>query len=242
MGKHRKPAKPSGAKVSTKSNEDIPSFDENALSALTFKIEKGFAEGNKPNKPTESNAKSTKQDKVKKSTISTDSKQKPKAQESGRGTKRDAQGNAKGKQDGVSSKASKSGDERELLLQEILALGGTEEDLDLVLDAQSDAENDEEGKPISTDNGFKNEFAKFVAGLGIEGKASEAEAESENEDEKVGEGDDWEEASASELEVSEVEQAPEVPKEVIPKAKESAKDKNRLVSTPISLFESTDRL
>ncbi|KAB8289561.1 hypothetical protein EYC80_010719 [Monilinia laxa] len=230
MGKHRKPAKPSGAKVSSKSNEDIPSFDENALSALTSKIEKGFAKGNTSNKSSESATKSLKESKTKKSTDSTDSKQKSKPQESGRGTKRDAQGNAKGKQNGSSSETPKSGTDREVLLQEILALGGTEEDLDLVLDAQSDSENENEGKSGSTDNSFKNEFAKFVAGLGIEGQVPEGEADSEEEVEEV-EGDDWEQASTSESEseVSEPEEAPKVTDKTLVKGKESSNDQNRLI-------------
>ncbi|RAL58614.1 hypothetical protein DID88_003974 [Monilinia fructigena] len=228
MGKHRKPAKPSGAKVSSKSNEDIPSFDENALSALTSKIEKGFAKGNTSNKSFESAIKSPKQSKTKKSTNFTDSKQKSKPQEPGRGTKRDAQGNAKGTQNGSSSEAPKSRNDREVLLQEILALGGTEEDLDLILDAQSDSENENEGKSGSTDNSFKNEFAKFVAGLGIEGQAPEGEVDSEDEAEEV-EGDDWEQASASESESSEPEEAPEVTDKTPVKAKESSKDQNRLI-------------
>ncbi|KAF7853137.1 uncharacterized protein EAF02_012080 [Botrytis sinoallii] len=67
-------------------------------------------------------------------------------------------------QDRLVNKTPKSGgNEKEVLLQEILALGGTEEDLDLT-------------------RTFKNEFAKFVAGLGIEGQASEAEADEEDEE------------------------------------------------------------
>lgn len=239
MGKHRKPTKTPGAKVVSKSDEDIPSFDENALSALTSKIEKGFAKGKASNKSPESKPKSPKPNKANKSTNSTDSKPKSKPQESGRGTKRDAQGNAKGKADGSSNEAPKSGSDREVLLQEILALGGTEEDLDLVLDAQSDSENEDEGKPASIDKGFKNEFAKFVAGLGIQGRAPGAEADSEVEDEVEGvDGDDWEEASASALESgeSEEEEAPKVPEKAAVKAKESSKDQNRLVSSFLSLF------
>lgn len=240
MGKHRKPNKPTGAKVA--SNNDIPSFDENALSALTSKIEKGFAKGNAPNKSTESATKSSKQTKSNKSTNSTDSKSKSKPIESGRGTKRDAQGNAKEKRNGSSNEAPKSGNDRETLLQEILALGGTEEDLDLVLDAQSDSENEDEKKPASTDNGFKNEFAKFVASLGIEGQAPEVgeDEEDDNEDEvEEVEGDDWEEASVSESEISEAEEVPEAPK--VPeksavKAKDSSKDQNRLVGSSSPLF------
>ncbi|KAJ8061392.1 hypothetical protein OCU04_010448 [Sclerotinia nivalis] len=237
MGKHRKPTKPSGAKDAPKPNEDIPSFDENALSALTSKIEKGFAKGKAPNKSTELKPKSpkpskaNKPSKTNKSTNPTDSKPKSKPQESGRGTKRDAQGNAKGKADGSSNGAPKSGNDREVLLQEILALGGTEEDLDLVLDAQSDSGNEDEGKPASIDKGFKNEFAKFVAGLGIEGQAPGAEADSEVEDEVEGvDGDDWEEASASASasEESEEEETPKVPEKAAAKAKESSKDQNRL--------------
>ncbi|TGO27526.1 hypothetical protein BPAE_0040g00070 [Botrytis paeoniae] len=125
-------------------------------------------------------------------------------------------------QDRPVSKTPKSGgNEKEVLLQEILALGGTEEDLDLVLDAQSDSENEAKPTTKSTDKDFKNEFAKFVAGLGIEGQAPEAEAY--EEDEEV-DADDWrDEALQSESESSEPEEAPKVPEKSATKVKESSK-------------------
>lgn len=156
-------------------------------------------------------------------------------------------------QDRPVNKAPKSGgNEKEVLLQEILALGGTEEDLDLVLDAQSDSENEAKPTAKSTDKDFKNEFAKFVAGLGIEGQAPEAEAD--EEDEEV-DDDDWrDEALQSESESSEPEEAPKVPEKNATKAKESSKtpkvaekpatiqvkesmkDQNRLVCSSLPLF------
>ncbi|CCD34449.1 similar to transcription factor CBF/MAK21 [Botrytis cinerea T4] len=125
-------------------------------------------------------------------------------------------------QDRQVNKAPKSGgSEKEVLLQEILALGGTEEDLDLVLDAQSDSENEAKPTTKSKDKDFKNEFAKFVAGLGIEGQAPEAEADEEDEE---GDADDWrDEALQSESESSEPEEAPKVPEKSATKVKESSK-------------------
>jgi ribosome biogenesis protein MAK21 len=239
MGKHRKPSKAPGAKVSATANDqDVPSFDENALSALTEKIEQGFAKGNGPQKPDVSAAKSKKQEKANNSSKQDSSKRKSKPQESRRGTKRDAEGNAKEKTNGSSNKSQYPSTEREILLQEILALGGTEEDLDLVLDAQSDSENEDAGKPAAVDKKFQSEFSKFVASLGIDSKASEAEVDDdevkEDEAEEEEEGDDWEEASESEASVAE--KVPAVPEKSPVNTKESLKDQNRLVSTPNPQF------
>ncbi|PQE17545.1 ccaat-box-binding transcription factor protein [Rutstroemia sp. NJR-2017a BBW] len=231
MGKHRKPSKAPGAKVSATANDqDVPSFDENALSALTEKIEQGFAKGNGPQKPDATAPKSKKQEKAKNSSKQESSNRKANPQESRRGTKRDAEGNAKEKTNGSSNKSQDPSTEREILLQEILALGGTEEDLDLVLDAQSDSENEDARKPASVDKKFQSEFSKFVASLGIDSKASEAQVDEDevNKDEAVEEeGDDWEEASESEASVAE--QAPAVPEKSPAQTKESPKDQNRLM-------------
>jgi ribosome biogenesis protein MAK21 len=126
------------------------------------------------------------------------------------------------------------------LLREILALGGTEEDLDLVADALSD----EEDEPSTTrpDNKFRQDLAKFVAGLGIEGQIGENEHEDENtNDEKMGEeiddgeDDGWEEASdsGSSVDASEVEAEPEYRSRLpdsVPLAASVSNASNHLVS------------
>jgi ribosome biogenesis protein MAK21 len=237
MGKKSKSTKI--AKVTANSDGDnLPTFDENALSALTTKIEQGLG-NEEPQKAAD--VPNTKQKKGKPSNGVAESK-KPKSPEAARGTKRDAHGKPKpnGKANGQKqSSSSKNGDkseDREALLQEILALGGTEEDLDLVADAVSD-EEDNQSPDALLDKSLKKELAKFVAGLGIEGQSGGDIDESEEEAEEEEAEDSWEEASDLESEAPEEptqsKHAKEKPAPASQKAPES-KDPNRLVSAPTS--------
>lgn len=230
MGKKSKGIK--GAKIAATSDGDnLPTFDENALSALTAKIEQGFGNGEPQSA---ADTPKTKQKKGKAINGSAEPK-KAKAPESARGTKRDAHGKPKpngksnsGKQPSNSKNEDKS-DDREALLQEILALGGTEEDLDLIADAASD-EEDNQTPDTPLDKSLKKELAKFVAGLGIEGQSGGDAAESEEEEGEKEDQDSWEEASDVD---SEEEFAPSKPAKgkavpIPPKVPEST-DPNRLV-------------
>jgi len=232
MGKRNRPSKGQNTSTQLDGDNQIPSFDERALSALTEKIEKGFGKNKPSQKPADSSDRGQKSAKPKKGPKSAEAKS-IKPQET-RGTKRDAQGNTKVPSNGSRSKDQKSGkgqDDRAALLQEILALGGTEEDLALVADAQSESEN-EDAAPL--DKSLKKDLAQFVAGLGIEGygAADEEGLEAEEETEE-----EWEEASNvgsteatdDEVEPLSVEKAA-APKEV----DNSFKDPNRLVSTPLA--------
>jgi ribosome biogenesis protein MAK21 len=209
-------------------SETLPSFDEKALSALTAKIEEDFEKARlRQGTEAEQSTGNLKPGKGSKSS-------KPHNQELNSavpnlvgGTKRDANGKAKKAGKGVASskkvsrleKNTDGKDDKAVLLREILALGGTEEDLDLVADALSDEED--EPSTIRPDNKFRQDLAKFVAGLGIEGQIGEDENEGENEDENTGNekmgkeidggNDGWEEASdlGSSVDASDVEAEPE---------------------------------
>jgi ribosome biogenesis protein MAK21 len=76
------------------------------------------------------------------------------------GKKRDARGNLR-----------KGKDDRALLLEEILALGGTEDDLNLIAGVTSDEDDTTEERTQSAITGgkFALELSQFVASLGIEG-------------------------------------------------------------------------
>jgi ribosome biogenesis protein MAK21 len=216
-GNRRSAAKPN--------SESLSSFDEKALSALTAKIEEDFEKAQlRQGTQAEQSTGNRKPGKGNKSSKTHKQKLNTAVSELVRGTKRDANGNAKRAGKGVASSKEDSRlknntdekDDRAVLLREILALGGTEEDLDLVADALSD-EEDEPSTP-HPDNKFRQDLAKFVAGLGIEGQIGEDEHEDENtDDEKMGKaiddaGDDgWEEASdsGSSVDASEVEAEPE---------------------------------
>ncbi|KAL2067084.1 hypothetical protein VTL71DRAFT_1508 [Oculimacula yallundae] len=197
-------------------NDSLASFDEQALTALTAKIEKGFGKhtskvdahgqgksaeafeangGPRREKSSKSLKTKSKDNAGKKS----QGESKTKAPELVRGTKRDATGNAKiaakpsrkSQSQPTTSQGSDKND-RATLLQEILALGGTEEDLDLVADAVSDGEDEEPSTMSPSDKSFRKDLANFVAGLGIEGGLQE---DTDSAEEEIEEG--WEEASAS---------------------------------------------
>ena len=73
---------------------------------------------------------------------------------------------------------------RSELLEEILALGGDEEDLDLVTGIDSDVEDGApKSKPAEAqvDDFFKNELAKFASGLGFENLPQEDDAATDDE-------------------------------------------------------------
>lgn len=164
MAKHkskRQKASTTEAVVSNSTQVDSSAFDENALAALTKSIEKGF---------TESGSRSQKQGIAPVS--SRDNNRQPAAKTR---TKRDANGNFKVVE---SSKDRSNGDgtTRDVLLREILSLGGTEEDLDLVGDV--DSEDDLEQKNISDsldDSSLARDISKFVKDLGIDGQDLELE-------------------------------------------------------------------
>ncbi|KUJ20246.1 CBF-domain-containing protein [Mollisia scopiformis] len=175
---------------------DIPLLNEEALSALTARIESGLGTSNAQQ---ESHL-ATNRDHETRDKLSKESKATSKIMptETPRGTKRDANGNAKlaGQQLGNSRNSThqseQTGDARNAMLEEIIALGGTEEDLDLILDVASDEEADSSAG-ITLDKSFRKELASFVSQLGIEPTTNSTEADAASEDSE----DDWEAASAS---------------------------------------------
>ncbi|RDL42133.1 ARM repeat-containing protein [Venustampulla echinocandica] len=229
-----------GAKVAAAvDGETLPSFDENALSALTSKIEQGFGKGKAP--PKAADAPNPKQKKKEMHNASTATESKPTSKpETTRGTKRDANGNTKVNSESKAQKIQKNrkgvqvNDDKAALLQEILALGGNEEDLDLVADVASEDEDHDTGASAAPDKSLQKELAKFVAGLGIEGQLGADTVDSEEENEQGDEegGDDWEEASDSDHDpsdstleaISEQKKGATVPVDV-----PSSNDPNRLI-------------
>jgi ribosome biogenesis protein MAK21 len=219
-GKASKKVKPNTPSKNS-SAQSLPSFDESALSALTEKIEKGFNKG----ASSDAAQKPAKKDKNKPNGA-------PQSKDTAPGKKRDAEGNVK-----TTAKSNKAaeGSARDILLQEILALGGTEEDLDLVEGVESEDEDVEGTQPKIDDPKFAKEFSKFIAGLGIEGQAQVDASEPEEEvDEADEDSEEWEE------EPDTPKKAPKKAEEPIPQLvqaqpeKKSTKDVNRLVSSSLS--------
>jgi ribosome biogenesis protein MAK21 len=222
----------------------LPSFDESALNALTEEIEQGF-----------NSAKSSKGIQKQKQKLhnqgdasggQNQNSQTLKSNTEPHGKKRDAQGNIKKAKSeniplptgAVPPKSGKSSIERDALLKEILALGGTEEDLDLVADAVSDddsdsSEADRQPAPLTAaDKRLKQDLAEFVAGLGIDTVIADDKDEPD-----VDETDDWEDDPFAASSVEDVEpqnfvEEPELPVRMQAEASSTlSKDSNRLVST-----------
>lgn len=228
-----------GAKKAAKVDGNGLSFDDQALSALTAKIEQGLANGKTPEGVTGAPSKKERKHKSE-NKLNTPQQSKASGSEPTRGTKRDSSGNAKlnGKTKGQNKKENKtttSDNTRSILLQEILALGGTEDDLDLVENAASDEEDNVTASAPQLDKTLQKELARFVAELGIEGQtgADAGESDEESDAEEVAGGEDeWEEASDIESEPSEPIEAEVVKKNLKapPVETSSSKDPNRLVS------------
>lgn len=222
--------------------QTLPSFDEQALSALTDKIEKDL--GKASGKALNSTASIRGTQRVPKISTSAESKSQRKTKGHDRGWKRDARGNEKtvsqrsAKDHGRlrNNQAGEDVDERKVLLREILALGGTEEDLDLVGDAASHDEEEDirDDNALPSDKSFREDLAKFVADLGIDGKVGRDASESEDEEYVK---DTWEDASDfthhnASGDTSQLEYTRKTPAaHDLKMSNISLKDQNRLVST-----------
>ena len=201
MGKQHGKSHYVRSSTSVPDHVEVPTFDEQTLSSLTKKIEFGLQNPASLKHDTQSKHDFL-QDKSAETRARGSSKVQSGVKELGKMRKRDAQGKVKEPTIGR-SKANRAAqdkeqnehkDERDILLKEILALGGNEEDLDLVEDADSD-EHDITGEPIKSQgfgSKFTEELSKFVADLGIRGQRMEVSSESESDDRK---NDDFEEVS-----------------------------------------------
>lgn len=197
MGKKRVKKSHSVGAADPSMDGGIPLLNEEALSALTAKIEKGLRTSNAQQETHTTAHKKRDHEENSRSLIGSKSKSSSKYLEPQRGTKRDAKGNTKvasqelGKHRIPTKQNKQLGDEETALLEEIIALGGTEEDLQLVADVASDEEaNPDTG--LAADKSFQKELASFVSGLGIETNASVDEDDAANVAE-----DEWEASSTS---------------------------------------------
>lgn len=216
-------------------------FDASALASLTAKIENKLGADNKP-------AESKKE------------APKPSNNEQGGKRKRD---DGPAATEGVKVPRNKRRATQEIppqpktktpsatLLAEIKALGGDEDDLELVADLDSDAEEGG-GAPKTkdaddVDDAFKSELAKFAASLGLEDLRPEDEGEEEEEEEEEEQVPEEEEAVEDEdegLEDVEEEEEEEEEPEPVPAAKptreerERAKQYGSTVSKVSSILES----
>lgn len=188
-----------GKKRTKAQNGAKPVFDETALSKLTAKIDTDLANPKPKSKLSDQKQKDERPAKRKRSEndVKDAAPNKRQAKEPKNRPAKPSKKTAK------ESNAPK--DKKAELLQEILALGGDENDLDIIAGVDSDVEEGQEAKPkeapAEMDKALKNDLAKFAAGLGFEKVRDEdaatdddeGEEESEAaEEEEEAEGNEWE--------------------------------------------------
>lgn len=213
----------------------LKSFDDSALTQLTASIEKKL--GGKPdweNKKPEHGGKRKRQDGPATDNPNNEPLKKRPARKGPGDRAKAAQPAAKPAKTSAAA-----------LLEEIRALGGDENDLELIENVDSDAEEGQGAKKAKdaeeeVDDKFKDELAKFAASLGLEKLRQEVEEESEAEEEaeEAAEPDEEDDAEAEEEEEEEEEPQPPAHSErpEPPTREERSKDAHgKLVSKPLYL-------
>lgn len=210
---HCAPSPTMGKKRTKAQNGAKPVFDEAALSKLTAKIDTDLANPKPKSNP--KNQKQKEERPAKRKRSETDVKDAtPNKRQAQEPKNRSAKPSKKPTKESKTPK-----DKKAELLQEILALGGDENDLDIIAGVDSDVEEGQGPRPkeapVEMDKTLKNELAKFAAGLGFEKVRDEdaatdddeeevEEEESEaGEDEEEVEGEEWEDEPESEQDAKE---------------------------------------
>lgn len=237
----------------------VPTFDEQALSALTTRIENRLTKASSSSSPQHREqrqpAPRQKQNQNGHSRNKPDTKVENSRAQNGsergvrsgnRGVKRAADGNPKILQDSQETKLKAkqspqhAGDEQSILLNEILALGGSKEDLDLLADAFSDDDGDSDIDAL-VDTSLKSDVADFIQELGITPHLDDAASDQEH----VSHADLTAETSSSEGEGTLVSNAKYTAPSFAPEAavvqphEQRSRDDGKLVSTFDFLEKST---
>ncbi|KAJ5568700.1 Ribosome biogenesis protein NOC1 [Penicillium hetheringtonii] len=208
-----------------------PQIEEGAFAGLRQKIEQRLKDqssekgkGKKDNKPQKSTENtSTKKDK----TVSSKADRK---QDSAHGKKRDRNGDViareekgnKNKQEN-SDTSKKSSGKNDTLREEIMALGGTEEDLNLLEDIDSESEVEGATSKNGGDADLRKELSKMLEAAGhvvpedLSDEEAEEEEEAEEDEEEADEEDAQDEIEEDNDDESDIEDEPPAPK---PKAAE----------------------
>lgn len=217
----------------SQSTPSEPQIDESAFAGLRQKIEQRLkdqssAKGkSKKNDKTDAPAQAIPTNKEKEVA----SKAGKAKDASAHGKKRDRNGEVIAREDkkegkNKATKSPKKGGDDETLRQEILAMGGTEEDLELLADV--DSESEVEGvNAKSGDNDLRKELSKLLEAAGhvvpqdlADDEVEEEEEEEEDEEEEEAEEND-EDVEISDVEESEPEDVSEMSEvEEAPKPKE----------------------
>ncbi|KAK1778856.1 CBF/Mak21 family-domain-containing protein [Copromyces sp. CBS 386.78] len=179
-----------------------PAFDEAALAQLTEKIDKTLAGADTDQQPSP---------KRKRPNTTEDDRDAKRRQKTLVGTKEGQQDRPRKDQSHNTTK--------EVLLEEILALGGNEDDLELVANIDSDNEDGPGTKSASApekslDKSFQDELAKFALSLGFQNIPREDDLESVSSEDPVDEEEDEEEEEEAEQSKQDDSQDQKQPQEI----------------------------
>ncbi|KAL4872813.1 hypothetical protein BDV12DRAFT_161572 [Aspergillus spectabilis] len=233
-GKRKQPSNPNltpinagvagKAKVADTGADAVPQIEESAFAGLRQKIEQRLKDGaakqkTKNNKPKVAAVEDAKPANTKNNATTFDSKPRSDSDKNVKGKKRDRNGDVIEKKEVGKTQNSNAGeaDENDTLRQEILALGGTEEDFELLAGVESEEEVDDEdvskkSNGRSTEDSLRKELSSMLAAAGqivpddiadddVEEVEDEEDDEAEEEEEEeIESGDDSPEDAASEEE------------------------------------------
>lgn len=221
---------PNGAAAiqeSAPAEDSLPNLDESALANLTKRIEQRLKDGNGTPKKDQKKSKDDSVNEGKKGKKDRkdkkDERKNPAKQDSNKGKKRDRNGDVISREEKEAGKKNKD-EANDALRQEILALGGSKEDFDLIAGVDSDSEvegqniTSAKSKDGNSEDALRKELSKMLEGAGhIVPKDIEQDEEQEEDDSQ---GDDDEEGSDQSQEISDVEE--DIPEDVSPPAPSKA--------------------
>lgn len=227
---------------SNSSTDNAPKLEENAFAGLRQKIEQRLKDENAAkrtpkNKPKDPPADSKKKEK-------TVPKPTPKQESNkNKGRKRDRNGDViaqegKGPGEDKQSKSGGAGDDS--LREEILALGGTQEDFDLLAGIDSESEVEDTSKKSSKesdDDALRKELSNMLSAAGqvAPGDVKESEESEESAEDDNAEDDEDNEVSYSKEDIEDIEE--ETPPPPVKPAKEpSKKEKKKAAEEPETIL------
>ncbi|KHJ31664.1 putative arm repeat-containing protein [Erysiphe necator] len=197
MGKRKFNSLEDSENLVVQNESSIPKLDEKVLSILTSKIEEGLEK----QKLSENSLKSSKGDRTfrsidlkyesNKELGSKLSKKKKISNTAAKESNRETKKNSTGKRKILDRKSSPShytsenveNDQKKILLREILALGGTEDDLELIASVGSHSEDEDkilQNSPPLLQKELQDELQSFINNIGIKTVAEENDEISDN--------------------------------------------------------------
>ncbi|KAL6239869.1 hypothetical protein BDW75DRAFT_197582 [Aspergillus navahoensis] len=202
--------------IKPSADDALPQLEESAFAGLRQKIEQRLKDGAAKQKSKNNKSKTVPVDNAKNAKANatkTDTKSQPPSDKNVKGKKRDRNGDVIENKESGKSKLDKN-DDKDTLRQEILALGGTEEDFDLLAGVDSESEV-EDVKPSKKSQGAAEDLRKelssilAVAGQVVPDDLADDEVEEVEDNDDEDEDEDGEAEEADEAESAEEQSSPE---------------------------------